>query len=131
VSTTTIAELGHSPTIPTTAILAVTAAVAVQPCSYSTAIAGCCQATTAVSRQQLSMLQLQEDGPLRSRMPPAQEKQLTTSSGTRGQLAEGPLEGFCTTDSLLQLHHRGGDSHRKRRASGYVLPQLMSYYYSI
>jgi hypothetical protein len=35
------------------------------------------QASTAISRQQLSMLQLWEDGPLCSRMPPTQAKQLT------------------------------------------------------
>jgi hypothetical protein len=31
-------------------------------------------------------------------MPPAQGKQLTASSDIRGQLAEGPSEGSCTTD---------------------------------
>jgi hypothetical protein len=69
------------------------------------------------------MLQLWEDGPLCSRMPPAQEKQLTTASGTCGQLAERPSEGFGTTDMLRQLHHHGGDSHKKRSVTGYVLPQ--------
>jgi hypothetical protein len=39
------------------------------------------------------MLQLREDGPLHSRMPPAQAKQLTTSSGTCGQSAEGYQKG--------------------------------------
>jgi hypothetical protein len=43
------------------------------------------------------MLQLREDGPLCYRMPPAQAKQLTVSSGTRGQLVDGPSEGSCTT----------------------------------
>jgi hypothetical protein len=32
-------------------------------------------------------------------MPPAQTKQLTTSSGTRGQLAEGPTEGLVPRTS--------------------------------
>jgi hypothetical protein len=40
-------------------------------------------------------------------VPHAQAKQLTTSSGTHGQLTKGPTEGFCTTDWLRQLHHRG------------------------
>jgi hypothetical protein len=31
-------------------------------------------------------------------MSPAQAKQLTTGSGTRGQSAEGPSEGSCTTN---------------------------------
>jgi hypothetical protein len=73
-STTTVVELGPSPTIPTmtipTATVAAAAKAAVQPCPYSTIAAGCHQATTIVSRQQLSMLQLQEDGPLCSRMLP-------------------------------------------------------------
>jgi hypothetical protein len=46
------------------------------------------------------MLQLWEDGPLRSRMPPAQAKQLTAGSGTCGQSVEGPSEGSCTMDGL-------------------------------
>jgi hypothetical protein len=66
-STTTAAKLGPLPTIPTTVIPAATAVV--QPCPYSTAAAGCHQATTAVFCQQLSMLQLREDGPLCLRMP--------------------------------------------------------------
>jgi hypothetical protein len=44
VSTTTAAELGQSPTIPTAAIPVEIAAIAVaivQPCSYSTTTAGC------------------------------------------------------------------------------------------
>jgi hypothetical protein len=43
------------------------------------------------------MLQLWEDGPLLSGMPPAQAEQLVTSSGTHGKSAEGPSEGSCTT----------------------------------
>jgi hypothetical protein len=70
--TTTAAELGPSPTIPTTAIPAATAVV--QPCPYPTTTAGYHQATTIVSRQQFSMLQLWEDGPLRLRMPLAKAK---------------------------------------------------------
>jgi hypothetical protein len=69
------AELGPSPTIPTAAIPAATATAAagaaVQLCPYQNTAAGCHQATTAVSHQHLSMLQLWEDGPLCSRMPPA------------------------------------------------------------
>jgi hypothetical protein len=102
-----------------------------QPCPYSTATVGYHQAATAVSCQQLSMLQLWEDGPLCSIMPPDQAKQLTASSDTCGQLAEGPLEGACTTDGPRQLLYQGGDSHGRRSASGYVLPQRTSRYYSI
>jgi hypothetical protein len=69
--------------------------------------------------------------PLHSRMPPAQAKQLTVGSGTCGQSTEGPSEGSCTSDGPCQLHHCGGDSHGRRRASGYVLPQQISDYYSI
>jgi hypothetical protein len=133
-STTTTVELGQSPTIPPAAILAATAiaaTTAVQPYPYSTAAAGCHQATTTVSSQQLSMLQLWEDGPLCSRMPPAQAKQLAVSSGTCGQSAEGPSEGSYTMGGSRQLHHRGGDSHRRRSVSGYVLPQRTSCYYSV
>jgi hypothetical protein len=133
-STTTTVELGQSPTIPTGAISAAvdaTAAETVQPCFYSTTAVGYHQATTAIARQQLSMLQLQEHGPLCSRMPSAKAKQLTTSSGTRGQPTEGPSKGSCTIDGLHQLHHCGGDSHGRRSASGYILPQRASYYYSI
>jgi hypothetical protein len=57
--TTTAAELGQSPTIPTVAIpaaTAVAATTAIQPYPYSTAAAGYHQATTVVSHQQLSML---------------------------------------------------------------------------
>jgi hypothetical protein len=46
-STTTAAESGQLPTISTVAI---PAATAVQPCPYSTTVAGCHQATIAVSR---------------------------------------------------------------------------------
>jgi hypothetical protein len=59
-------------TIPAATTAATTVATsAVQPCPYPTTTAGCHQATTAVSRQQLSMLQLWEDGSLRSGMLPA------------------------------------------------------------
>jgi hypothetical protein len=68
-----------------TATAAAAAIAAIQPCPYSTTAIGCHQATTTVSCQQLSMLQLQEDGPLCSRMPLAQAKQLAVSSGTCGQ----------------------------------------------
>jgi hypothetical protein len=64
--------------------------------SSSSTIAGCHQAVIAVSHQQLSMLQLWEDGPLCSRMPSAQAKQLAVSSSTRGQSVEGPSEVSCT-----------------------------------
>jgi hypothetical protein len=83
----------------------------------------CHQATTVVSCQQFSMLQLWEDGSLRSGMPLAQAEQLAVSFGTRGKSTEGSLEGSCTTSGPRQLHHRGGDSHRRRSSSGYVLPQ--------
>jgi hypothetical protein len=57
VSTTIAAKLGPSPTIPIAAIPATTAAAAatavVQLCPYSTTAAGCYQATTVVSDQQL------------------------------------------------------------------------------
>jgi hypothetical protein len=89
------------------------------------------QAAIAVSRQQLSVLQLWKNGPLCSRMPSAQAKQLAASSGTRGQLADGPSERSCTTGELRQLHHRGGDSHGGRSANRYVLPQRTSCYYSV
>jgi hypothetical protein len=59
--TATAAELGQSPIIPIVAIptaTATTTAVAVQPCSYSTTVAGYHQAATAVSHQQLSIVQL-------------------------------------------------------------------------
>jgi hypothetical protein len=69
------------------------------------------------------MLQLQEDGSLRSGMSPAQAEQLAVSSGTRGKSAKGPSEGSCTTGGLRQLHYHGGDSHGRRSSIGYVLPQ--------
>jgi hypothetical protein len=69
--------------------------------------------------------------PLCLRMPPAQAKQLAVSSGTRGQSADGPSKGSCTTDGSCQLHHPGGDSHERRCASRYVLPQRTSRYYSV
>jgi ABC-type arginine transport system permease subunit len=65
VSTTTTAELGQSPTIPTAAIpaaIVIAATAVVQPYPYYIATAGCHLATTTVSHQQLSMLQLREDG---------------------------------------------------------------------
>jgi hypothetical protein len=111
VPTATAAEVGQSPTILTAAIpvatTAIAAAVVAQLCSYSTTVVGCHEATTTVSHQQLSMLQLWEDGALCLRMPPAQAKQLTVSSSTRGQSTEGPMEGSCTMDWPQQLHHRG------------------------
>jgi hypothetical protein len=116
-STTTVAEFRPSPTILTAAIPAATAvavAAAVQPCPYSTAVVGYHQATTIVSRQQLSMLQPQIDGPLCSRILPAQAKQLAAGSSTCGQSTKGPSEGSCTTDGPFQLHHCGGDSHGRR-----------------
>jgi hypothetical protein len=82
----TAVELGQSPTIPTAAVPAAT----IQPCSYSTTTVGRHKATIAVSHQQLSMLQLREDGALCSRMPPAKAKKLTASFDTRGQPTEGP-----------------------------------------
>jgi hypothetical protein len=105
-STTIAANLGPWPTIPTAIIPASTTA-AVQPCPYPIAAASCHQATTIVSHQQLSMLQQWEDA----------------SSGTRGKPTEGPSEGSCTMGGLHQLHHHGGDSHRRRSASGYILPE--------
>jgi hypothetical protein len=116
--------------IPTSTTTAV-ATVVVQLCPYSTAAAAYHQATTAVSRQQFSMLQLREERQLRSRMSHAQAKQLTASSGTCGKSAEGPSEGSCTTGGPRQLHHRGGDSHGRRSASVYILPQRTSRYYSV
>jgi hypothetical protein len=59
-------------------------------------------------------------------MPPAQAEQLTVSSGTRGQLAEEPSEGTCTTDRPRQLHRRGGDSDGRISVSRYILPQRTS-----
>jgi hypothetical protein len=130
-STTIVAELGQSPTIPTATISAAIAAATVQPCFYPTAIAGYHQAATTISHQQPSMLQLGEDESLCSRMPPAKAKKPIVSAGTHGQPADGPIEGFYTTDWPHQLHHPGGDSHGRRSASGYVLPQRTPYYYSI
>jgi hypothetical protein len=50
--TTTAAELGQSPTIPTAAIpAAIATTTTIQLCSYPTAAAGYHQATTAASRQ--------------------------------------------------------------------------------
>jgi hypothetical protein len=60
--------------------------------------AGSGSSSGAPPHQQLSMLQLLEDGPLCSRMPPAKAKQLAMSSGTRDQLVEGPSERSYTTD---------------------------------
>jgi hypothetical protein len=99
--------LGQSPTIPTTTIsvIAIAAAAIVQLCSYPTTTAGCHQAATAFSCQQVSMFQLWENGPLCSRMLPAKAKQLTASSRTRGEPTEGSSEGSCTTDWLCQLQH--------------------------
>jgi hypothetical protein len=53
------------------------------------------------------MLQLWEDVPLCSRMPPAQAKQLTVSSGTHGQPAEGHQKGptprtGCTNYTIVE-----------------------------
>jgi hypothetical protein len=127
-STITVAELGHLPTIPT---MTIPAATVVQPCPYSTTVASCHQATIVVSHQQLSMLQLWEDGSLCSRMPPTQGKQLIASPDTCGQSVEGPSEGSCSMGRTHQLHHRGGDSHGRRSASRYILPQLTSCYYSV
>jgi hypothetical protein len=114
--------LGPSPTISTATIPAVTTAavatVAVQPCPYPTTTIGCHQATTAVSRQQLSMLQLWEDGSLRSGMPPAQAKQLVVSFDTHGKSAEGPSEGSYNMGEPRQLHHCGRDSHGKEVLAG-------------
>jgi hypothetical protein len=64
-------------------------------------------------------------------MPHAKVEQLSLSYDNRGQPAEGPTEGSYTMDWPCQLLHRGGDSHGRRSASGYVLPQLTSYYYPI
>jgi hypothetical protein len=96
--TTIVAELGQSPTIPTVTILAATAAITaaaaiVQLCSYPITTVGYHQASKAIHHQQLSMLQLQKDGQLSSRMPPAQVEQLTASSGTRGQPERGHQKG--------------------------------------
>jgi hypothetical protein len=63
--TATAAELGQLPTVPTTAILAATVAMAVatiQPCSYPTTTSGCSQATTAGSQPPLFVLQLWKVG---------------------------------------------------------------------
>jgi hypothetical protein len=45
------------------------------------------------------------------------------SSGNHGELAQGPVEGPSTVAWPCQLHHRGGDTHRRGSASGYVLAQ--------
>jgi hypothetical protein len=103
--------------IPAATAIAVATTV-VQPCPYSIVAVGYHQATTTVSHQQLPMLQQREAGPLCSRMPPAQAKQLTVSSGSRGQSAKEPSEGSCTMDGLCQLHHRGGDSHGREVLAG-------------
>jgi hypothetical protein len=80
------------------AVAATTTATTVQLCSYSTAVAACSQATTAGFHLQLSVLQLCKGGTLHSRVPHAQAKQLTMSSGTHGQSTKGPTEGSCTMD---------------------------------
>jgi hypothetical protein len=85
----------------------------------------------AASHQQLSLLQLWEDGALCSWMPPAQAKQLTTSFNARGQLGKERTEGSCTTNWPRQLHYRGWDPHGRRNARGYVLPQWTSYYHTV
>jgi hypothetical protein len=75
-----------------------TAAATVQLCSYSTTAVGYHQAATAVSSQQLSMLQLWEDGSLCSKISSTQAKQLTASSDTYGQPTEGSSEESYTMD---------------------------------
>jgi hypothetical protein len=70
---------------------------------YSTTAASCHQANISVSYQQLSMLQLWEDGSLCSGMSLAQAKQLTTSLSTCGQSVEGPSKGSYTTSGPHQL----------------------------
>jgi hypothetical protein len=72
-----------------------------------------------------------EDGALCSIVPPTQAKQLTVSSGNRGQSTEGPSEGSCATDWPCQLHHHGGDPHGRRSTNGYVLPQRTYYCYTV
>jgi hypothetical protein len=61
----------------------------------------------------------------------SQAKHLTMSFGTRGQSAEGPTEGSYATDWPCQLNHCGGDSHGRRSATGYVLPQRTSNFYIV
>jgi hypothetical protein len=53
----------------------------------------------------------------------SQANQLTVSFGTRGQSTEGRAEGSYAMDWPHQLYHHGGDSHGRRSASRYVLPQ--------
>jgi hypothetical protein len=65
------------------------------------------------------MLQLREDRPLCQRLLPAQARQLTVSSNTRVEPAEGP----SSTIWSRQLHYHGGNLHERGSASGYVLPQ--------
>jgi hypothetical protein len=48
----------------------------------------------------------------------AQAKQLAAGSSTHDQSVEGPSEGSYTMDGPHQLHHCGGDSHRRRSAAG-------------
>jgi hypothetical protein len=55
-------------------------------------------------------------------VPPAQEKQLTVSSDTRGQSAEGTSEGSCATDWPRQLYHHGGDPHGRKVLAGTFFP---------
>jgi hypothetical protein len=61
----------------------------------------------------------------------AKAEQLTPGYGNCGQLVEGLTEGSCIMDWPRQLHHLGGDSHRRKSASGYVLPQRTCYYHPI
>jgi hypothetical protein len=125
-------RIGQSPTIPTTEVPTVTTTTtttttAIPLCSYSTTTVGCLPATTTASRQQLSMLKLQEYGALCSWMLLSKAKQLNMSSSTHSQ----STEGSCTTNWLWQLYHHGWDSHGRRSAIGYVHPQQTSYYHTV
>jgi hypothetical protein len=86
------------------------------------AAVGSSQATTAVYACRVPVLQLWENRSLHKRLLPDQAGQLTVSSGTLGELAQGLGVGPSTTVRPSQLH-RGGDSHRRGSTCGYVLPQ--------
>jgi hypothetical protein len=101
---------------------AVVAVVQLYP-YYSAAAAGGRPATTLVYTCRILVLQLREGPTLRQRLPPGQARQLTVSSGTHGEQAEGPSERPSTAVWPRQLHHHGEDFCGTGSASGYVLPQ--------
>jgi hypothetical protein len=117
-----IAVLRQSPIVPV---------AAVQPGSFPTATAGSSEATTVVHSYQFPVPPLQEDQPPCFRLQPSEARQLTASSGNHGESSKGLTEGPNTTAWPRQLHLNGGNTHRRGNASGYFLPQQISYNYTV